>query len=60
VSTVHVEPINDLIEHDTSGQPCVCGPTEHPVKHDNGSIGWVVVHNSLDDRERYEQDREAP
>jgi hypothetical protein len=55
--TVHVEPINDLIEHDTSGQPCVCGPKERPVKRDDGSVGWVVVHNSLDGRERYEEDR---
>jgi hypothetical protein len=54
VTTVHVEPIGDLIEHDTSGVPCVCGPKERPVKADDGSVGWVVVHNSLDGRERSE------
>jgi hypothetical protein len=55
VSTIHVEPVNDLIEHDTSGQTCVCGPTERPVVRDDGSIGWVVVHNSLDGRELREE-----
>lgn len=59
MSTIHVEPVNDLIEHDTSGEPCVCGPTERPVKRDDGSVGWVVVHNSLDGRERYEKDQET-
>lgn len=58
MTTMHVEPINDLIEHDTSGTPCICGPTERPVKRDDGSIGWVVVHNSLDGRELHETDRE--
>lgn len=52
MSTVHVEPINDLIEHDTSGQAeCVCGPRTRPVKREDGSVGWVVTHNSLDGRE---------
>lgn len=55
MSTVHVEPIDDLIEHDTSGQQaCVCGPAQRPVKHDDGSVGWVVVHHSLDGREQDE------
>jgi hypothetical protein len=58
VSTIHVEPINDLIEHDTTGAPCVCGPKERPVKHDDGSVGWVVTHNSLDGRELLQTDRE--
>ncbi|MFE6474612.1 hypothetical protein [Streptomyces rochei] len=57
MTTFHVEPIDDLIEHDTSGQPCVCGPTERPVERDDGSTGWVVVHNSLDGRELTEPDR---
>jgi hypothetical protein len=56
---MHVEPIGDLIQHDTSGQqPCVCGPTERPVKADDGSVGWVVVHHSLDGREQYEGDEQ--
>ncbi|MEV5703019.1 hypothetical protein AB0L55_36755 [Streptomyces anthocyanicus] len=60
MSTFHVEPINDLIEHDTSGHPCVCGPTERPEKHDDGTVDWIVVHNSLDGRELNEPDRREP
>lgn len=60
MSTVHVLPINDLIEHEDSGTSCVCGPQERPVKHDDGSVGWVVVHNSLDGREVAERTQETP
>lgn len=56
MTTMHAEPINDLIEHDTSGTTCVCGPQERPVKADDGSVNWVVVHNSLDGRELNEPD----
>ena len=56
MSTQHVVPINDLIEHDSSGgQNCVCGPTTKPVEAEDGSMGWVVVHHSLDGRERAEE-----
>lgn len=44
----HVYPLNDLKEHDTDGAACWCNPT-----HD----GDVVVHNSMDRREEYEQGR---
>lgn len=37
-------------DHDVS-EDCVCGPTVEPVKRDDGSVGWVVVHHSLDGRE---------
>ncbi len=47
----HVAPVKDLIEHDTSGEPCVCIPTEIPVKRTDGSIGWVIEHHSLDGRD---------
>lgn len=50
MTTVHVYPINDLVEHDTS-EDCVCGPEIEPVERDDGSIGWVVKHHSLDGRE---------
>jgi hypothetical protein len=40
----------DLIEHEVS-EDCVCGPTPQPVKRDDGSVGWVIVHHSLDGRE---------
>lgn len=55
--TYHVRPIGDLIEHDTStDQPdCVCGPTvEFVPGDDDGSDGWLISHNSLDGRERFE------
>ncbi len=53
---VHVFPINDLIDHDTDGGDCPCGPETIPVERDDGSFGWVVSHASLDGRERSESD----
>lgn len=53
---VAVVPINDLIEHDYYSEDCPCGPTSEPVKRDDGSVGWVLTHHSLDGRERYEQE----
>jgi hypothetical protein len=52
--TVHVHPIDDLVEHVTSGDDCVCGPTIEPVPREDGSIGWLMVHHSLDGREATE------
>jgi hypothetical protein len=51
----HVYPVNDLVEHDTSGEPCVCGPEMQPVERADGSIGYVVIHHSLDGRELHER-----
>ncbi len=52
MNSVHVAPVGDLIEHDTSGESdCVCGPRSRPVKREDGSVGWVVTHSSLDGRE---------
>lgn len=53
MSTVHVVPRNDLIEHDSS-EDCACGPTPEAVFRDDGSNGWVYTHHSLDGRERRE------
>lgn len=53
---VHVVPIGDLIDHE-DGDDCPCGPAMIPVERDDGSIGWVVSHHSLDGRERYEGQR---
>ncbi len=50
---VHVVPVNDLIEHE-DGDDCPCGPAMIPVEREDGSIGWVVSHFSLDGRERFE------
>ena len=51
MSTVHVYPDSDLIEHDTDhGEACICGPRVEAVFRDDGSNGWVIVHHSLDGR----------
>ncbi|MCA1571994.1 MAG: hypothetical protein LC798_17115 [Chloroflexi bacterium] len=54
--TVHVFPLGDLVDHDTDGGECPCGPRNEPVKRDDGSFGWLVVHHSLDGREAHERD----
>lgn len=57
--TVHVVPVNDLVEHDTNDD-CACGPTSEAVHRDDGSIGWLVTHHSLDGRELAEGDAPSP
>jgi len=52
--TQHVYPLNDLIEHELEGDDCICGPEVEPIKREDGSIGWLVTHHSLDGRERHE------
>ena len=54
--TLHVAPTRDTVAHDTStAEPdCVCGPTFAPVEDDDGSIGWLLTHHSLDGREASE------
>lgn len=47
---VHIYPLNDLVEHDTNGEACVCGPTDTPVEREDGSFGWLVIHHALDGR----------
>lgn len=54
MSNVHVYPTKDIIEHELKGDDCPCGVTSEPVKRDDGSMGWVIIHHSLDGRERYE------
>ena len=51
---VHVHPVGDLIEHALSDD-CLCGPRTEPVQRDDGSMGWLYVHHSLDGRELSEQ-----
>lgn len=51
--TLHVHPLGDLVEHDIS-EDCACGPRPQPVKREDGSVGWLLVHNSLDGREKRE------
>ena len=52
--TVHTYPVGDLIEHETEGDGCPCGPTVEAVKRDDGSVGWHLIHHSLDGREAHE------
>lgn len=47
----HVYPVNDLVEHETTDDDCVCGPSLEAVPRDDGSMGWLVIHHSLDGRE---------
>jgi hypothetical protein len=56
--TVHVLPVGDLIEHEDEGTDCVCAPTVEPVPDDDGSMGWLIVHHSLDGREHAEPDHD--
>lgn len=52
---VHVLPLGDALEHsESSDADCLCGATVEPAKRDDGSIGWIITHHSLDGRERYE------
>lgn len=50
---LHVVPSGDLVGHDTADS-CCCGPTCEPVQRDDGSIGWLYVHHSIDARENSE------
>lgn len=49
--TIHTVPVNDLIEHDSDGGDCICGPTVVPIEREDGSIAWQMIHHSLDGRE---------
>lgn len=52
MTTYHVEPVNDLIEH--TDQDCVCGPDVEAVFREDGTNGWLITHHSLDGREKAE------
>ena len=54
VGTVHVVPVDDLIAHDSDGGDCPCGATTEPVPAEDGFVGWLVTHHSLDGREQQE------
>jgi len=50
---IHVTPVRDLVDHDTSTAEAnwVCGPEARPATHEDGSVGWLLVHHALDGRE---------
>lgn len=55
-NSVHVVPVGDLVEHDVDTDTgCVCGPRLEPVIRTDGSCAWVLVHRSLDGREKNEE-----
>lgn len=56
---VHVIPVNDLVDHEADDD-CICGPAADPVKRGDGSIGWVMLHHSLDGREYRERGQQLP
>lgn len=56
VVVLHVVPLGDAVEH-TADDGCVCGPTARPVEADDGAVGWIMVHHSLDGRELAEDDQ---
>ena len=51
MSTQHVYPLSDIVAHETDGNDCPCGPRIKPVPAENGTMGWLVLHHSLDGRE---------
>ena len=53
MTAVHVIPRDDLIDH-AAEEDCPCGPRVEAVKRDDGSVGWLHVHASLDEREANE------
>jgi hypothetical protein len=50
-TTLHTVPVDDWIEHDTDGAPCVCGASVELFIGADGSSGKLVVHSALDGRE---------
>lgn len=54
MSTVHVVPANDLIQHEIDGEDCPCGPLIEPVPRADGTMGWIASHHALDNRENRE------
>lgn len=51
--TVHVFPLNDLVEHNTDSPDCICGPEVERVEGEDGD-GWLITYHSLDGREQEE------
>lgn len=56
MATIHTIPLNDLVEHDTDTDDCICGPDVEAVFREDGSNGWHILHHSLDGRELDERE----
>jgi hypothetical protein len=49
---VHVLPLADTVEHNENDEgDCICGAHTHPIERPDGTVGWMIVHSSLDGRE---------
>ena len=57
---VHVYPENDLIDHDTDTDSCVCGPEVEAVFRDDGSNGWLISHHMLNPAHVHGAPKETP
>lgn len=50
MSTVHVVPLDDYLDHEHDD--CACLPETEPVVDDDGTVvGWLIKHRSWDGRE---------
>lgn len=47
----HVVPVGDLIVHPLVEGLCVWPARRAGAARDDGSVGWVYIHHSLDGRE---------
>jgi hypothetical protein len=47
----HVIPKDDIVQHDTSTEDCVCGIRVEPVTGTDGSMSWLLIHAALDGRD---------
>ena len=50
-NSLHIVPINDLIEHNTDSDECFCDP----VLYKSDGERTIVKHNSFDGREQNER-----
>lgn len=48
---IHVYPLNDLIEHETVSDECMCNPQ---LIYDLDNDSCIIVHTSMDRRECFE------
>jgi hypothetical protein len=49
-TTVHTLPVNDVIAHEPS-EDCACQPIVQPVKDEDGTMNWQIIHNAWDGRQ---------
>jgi hypothetical protein len=57
MSGIHVLPVGDVVEHETTSD-CICGPDVEYIDPETGETypsGPLVVHHSLDGREEREE-----